>query len=314
MEEVGRAAVHLAQLSGAAGAVLRPPLAAVVRPAARQAAASGRLRAQRRFMRNPYIENHQTTETQCFPARPQPKVIYTGGHTLRVGYILQREAVVTPEVHPLQRSFEALADEEYTKYPRSAGNISEVIKKELPDASKSLQSGMQPYWKEPRFQQQELSIMRTFRVGRRLTPADIEDTTQRHTLQRRLQERLFFIVRDAKTGAWRFPEAVRAQGESLRSTVDRALLAHHRGAIETFMPTNAPAGYVRHSDTETTHFFQVFYLTGMPVLPVEGSDEHAWVTRHELREYRFSSIEYKRAAYASCHDPILPRDVPIFAN
>ena len=52
----------------------------------------------------------------------------------------------------------------------------------------------------------------------------------------------------------------------------------------------------------------------MPRFPLQESQKHAWVTRNELREYTFPSLEYKKAVYAACHDPWMPYDVPIFSN
>ncbi|KAJ9471831.1 mL46 [Diplonema papillatum] len=269
---------------------------------------------QRRWLNNPYIEQHQETEMSCFPSRPKPKVIYTGKTVFHSAYILQREPIIVPEVHPLVRDFEERITEEYKRYPRSfsGGNLTEITKKKFPDAYKSLSSGSVSYWNEPKFVQQELNVLRSLKVARRTTQYDMSDETQRQTLDRRLQERLFLIIE--KNGIWQFPQAVRKQGECLRATADRAIYLHHRGGLEVHALSSSPQAHIENEDKSITFFFPTFYLTGMPNFPIQGSDSHAWVTRHELREYTFPSLAYKKTAYASCRDEWMPYDVPIFDN
>eukprot|EP01061_Rhynchopus_euleeides_P022208 TRINITY_DN36173_c0_g1_i1.p1 TRINITY_DN36173_c0_g1~~TRINITY_DN36173_c0_g1_i1.p1 ORF type:complete len:314 (+),score=83.29 TRINITY_DN36173_c0_g1_i1:49-942(+) len=277
-------------------------------------ASRGAAARQVRRIANPYMPAHQEGEMAFFPSLPQPKVLYTGDKKFDVAYILQREPVVTPEVHPMVRDFEKRIKEEHRRYPRTTegSNLSQAVKKSMPDVYKTLSGqGASVYWREPKFVQQELTLLRSHKIGERTTALDVDDTSERKSLNRRFMERLFLIIQ--KDNVWQFPTARRKQGETLRSTVDRALLQDHRARIETHSLSNAPTGH--HTDGDVvTCFFPVYYLTGLPQFPLQGSTQHAWVTRNELREYSFPTLEYKRAAYEACYDDWMPHNVPIFDN
>ena len=125
----------------------------------------GALCAQRRYAQNPIIGYHQESELQLFPSTKQPMVLYKGGHKYKVAYILQREPVTTREKHPFEREWEEMVKEEHKKYPRTpdGGNLPEMMRKKFPDAYKSL-SKEGAYWKEPKFVQLELNVVRSFKV------------------------------------------------------------------------------------------------------------------------------------------------------
>ena len=157
----------------------------------------GAVTSQRRSAANPYMEAHQESELSCFPPRAQPRVLYTGKAKYDVAYMLQREPIVTPEVcagffqqppkaycppaqpnpttqpycavqvHPMIADFEEAVEEVHKAYPRTqdGSNISRVLKKNLPDAYRTLTNNQQtPYWREPKFVQQELTALRTLKV------------------------------------------------------------------------------------------------------------------------------------------------------
>ncbi|EPY32794.1 Mitochondrial ribosomal protein L17 (ISS) [Strigomonas culicis] len=139
-------------------------------------------------------------------------------------------------------------------------------------------------------------VLQRYRPERRVTAADLYDPAQltdapprRHTLHRRLDDYLYLIVQDAATGRWTVPRTARAEGESLRMTLDRAVSSHHGDALDCYVWSNAPQATVLLEQENTRLFLYVAtYLSGRPnFATVEPAlKDHAWVTRSELLQYK----------------------------
>ncbi|KAL4856353.1 39S ribosomal protein L46 [Chlorella vulgaris] len=107
----------------------------------------------------------------------------------------------------------------------------------------------------------------------RITEAD--KTNDRRSLKRRLDQRLFMLVRPKGGGggaAWTLPQQENQESETMRQTAERALAeAVDVSAVQPYFVGNAPAGHL---------------IKGVPALKdSSGFSEHVWVAKDELPEY-----------------------------
>ncbi len=119
-----------------------------------------------------------------------------------------------------------------------------------------------------------------FEPAPRETEAD--RTGDRKTLQRKLSEYLFLVLKD-KNGKWGFPKTEHAQSETMRQTAERSLKDFAGESIECWVVGNAPQGHYEEQDG-TTFYYRGSYLEGDLVLQ-GGYTDHAWVTKEELGEF-----------------------------
>lgn len=117
----------------------------------------------------------------------------------------------------------------------------------------------------------------------RVTEAD--RANDRRSLKRRLDQRLFMLVRP-KGGTWSLPQQENREGETMRQTAERALAAAiDTAAVQPYFVGNAPAGHVGVDDS-TLFFHRCQLIQGTPVLKgSSGYGEHVWVAKDELGEY-----------------------------
>ena len=114
----------------------------------------------------------------------------------------------------------------------------------------------------------------------------------RRSLRRRLDQRVFLLVRPKAGGAsaeWTFLAAAHRAGESMRQTAERALEEGVSGeGMQPFFVGNAPAGHAPGAPApeDTTFFHRCQLIDGVPALKAGGPySDHAWVAKDELGEY-----------------------------
>lgn len=114
------------------------------------------------------------------------------------------------------------------------------------------------------------------------TPRSVaEDDANPHSLRRRLDQRIFLLIKDKK---WRFPIATPDEGETMRSAAERVLQqTFDLSGAQTYFVGNAPAGH--HTENTTTVFFQRAQLIQGEVTPIQSGVEYAWVAKDELNKY-----------------------------
>lgn len=110
-----------------------------------------------------------------------------------------------------------------------------------------------------------------FRPAERRTQAD--ETNDFSSLERRLDKRLFLLVKSGKDSPWAFPSAAHKEGEALRKTAERALPAVV-GSV--YFVGNAPA---HHLDKDT-FFFRAQLVNGK--MKATSGTTYAWVAKEEL--------------------------------
>lgn len=118
----------------------------------------------------------------------------------------------------------------------------------------------------------------------RLTKADKENNIR--SLNRKMENRLYFIIKTPSTPHWQFPALQHQKGESLRQTVERATQSHVPNFGVYFL-SNAPdvhCDFPEKGHTRRLFLYRSYHLKGKPTLG-EGAVDYAWETKSELKEY-----------------------------
>lgn len=268
-------------------------------------------------------------------------------HGIHVGYLLHRQPVVKPTLHPLERSMAFLLERQhqlYSRHPtsetachffrdRQQQNIDAYQRTDPQDIRRDF-FGLEGYQDALK-----ATLQRYQQVPTRLQPADFVDITSRsasprdttlpvrHTLQRKLDDYLYLIVRYAipssmestsenetstneleMPGKWGIPFTPLRIGETLRMAAERCLQEPHRDNVDYYLWGCGSQGAIsfpqtKNEEDETSKAFSssvrhlfvhsATYLAGKPdfsCIQPKISD-HAWVSRRELLQYRseFSS-------------------------
>lgn len=145
--------------------------------------------------------------------------------------------------------------------------------------------------------------IKNWKPQRRWTKDDFNDN--RKSINRQLENRLYLIFKDKETGLWKFPETVRTNPHTMRSAAQEFFGKQMRNRVNGHFISYSPtAHYVNPSNPlEKTFFYRVIYIGGVPPFKqlAEYSD-HAWVTRHQLDDYKFVDEQYKDVAFHMLFD------------
>lgn len=263
-------------------------------------------------------------------------------HGIHVGYLLHRHPVVKPTLHPLERSMAFLLEKQHQLYSRHSSsdtachffrdrqqqNIDAYQRTDPQDIRRDF-FGLEGYQDALK-----ATLQRYQQVPTRLQPADFIDSTSRftspqhttlptrHTLQRKLDDYLYLIVRYAipssvenmseidasrneseMPGKWGIPFTPLRIGETLRMAAERCLQEPHRDNVDYYLWGCGSQGAISFPQTKNTedeagksfsssvrHLFvhSATYLAGKPdfsrIHPTIS--DHAWVSRRELLQYR----------------------------
>jgi hypothetical protein len=226
----------------------------------------------------------------------------------RVGYLLTRNQIVKHDPHPLEQEFANMLEREHQVYARveaeSANHFMARHGQSLDVSGRTETKQIQEnFFSLDAYNDALKATLRRYQVPKRVQAADLVDLTDpalvdappaRHTLNRRLDEYLVLIVRDAGTNKWTVPSVERKPQESIRMTLDRAIALHHGVLFSSYTFSNAPQAVWRSAkDAQPLYVFSSMYLSGRPSfdrIEPKASD-HAWVTRAELDEYEFADDE-----------------------
>ena len=121
----------------------------------------------------------------------------------------------------------------------------------------------------------------------------------RASLRRRLDQRLFMLVRGGSGGGggggWGFPRVALRPGETTRAGAERALakaLGPDAGGVQPYFVGNAPAGHAPLSESDDApgggllFFHRCQLIKGTPALAADAAwRELLWAARDELGEY-----------------------------
>eukprot|EP01080_Neovahlkampfia_damariscottae_P002804 gene2804-4212_t len=184
---------------------------------------------------------------------PQP-TIYDGPEILKVSYILDRNPICTHSEHPLEVEMGNEQQKEKSYYSRNKYHHFEDYfeawksekdklekklnkkKKKNQDFSGEFASIKVP---DPKYSEKEkveifrllgkkegsktaTELLKKFNPMPRYTLDDLEDN--RHSLNRKLMNNLYLIVKDKVSKKWKFPETIRKNPETLRLAIENKLL------------------------------------------------------------------------------------------
>lgn len=228
----------------------------------------------------------------------------------RIGYFIGRNAIVKHDPHPLETELANIIDRDHSRYARiedesvthffSRNGISiDVANRSDPKQIQQDLFGIEAYTEAL-----QVTLSR-FAPAKRVQPHDFIDPFDeslaagppvRQTLNRRMADHLYLIVRDAASQKWSIPFVDRKPAESLRMTLERGLASHHP-TVSTYTFSNCPQAVLEDSSAGPLYIFTTTYLGGRPNFSaIEPMiDNHAWVTRSELSEYEFSTEEMLHA-------------------
>lgn len=225
-----------------------------------------------------------------------------GGLTVKVGYLLARQPLVKSEPHPIESEMAYMLQREHQRYAR---HDAESYTRFLGDKEFSGDSWNRMDTKEiasnffglELYQDAIKTVLGRFKPNPRVTEDDYVDLFSddiakaeppaRYTINRKLDDFLFLIVKEKASGKWTIPNVERDSHETLKTTAQRAIYQHHNGALDTFVWSNAPQAVLKEEEAKVhTYVYNVAYLSGRPSLEtIEDYVDHAWVTRNELRQY-----------------------------
>lgn len=259
-----------------------------------------------------------------------------------VGYLLHRHPVVKPVLHPVERQLGFLVDRQHQLYSRHPTDPSSVhFFRDRQHQSMDIKQRTDPVEIQRDFfglegyqEALQASLQRYVECPSRLKPGDFvpveahassstgsPSPPTRHTLQRKLDDYLYLIVRYAShesgvadndslgkivkqcgwASRWGIPFALRSPRETLKMTAQRCLQEPHQARVDYYLWSNAPQGclpLMRCSDKKkkekgasegpSLFLYSATYLAGKPNFKAvqPAIDEHAWVSRREMLQYR----------------------------
>lgn len=220
---------------------------------------------------------------------------------VHVGYLLHRSPVVKHAPHPVETEMAYLVEREHQRYSRHEGSESathffaqrgqpiDLLNRTDPNQIKADFFGLEPYQDAMKVVLQRLTPEKRVTAADLWQPDSVQDTPPvRHTLQRKLDDYLYLIIRDEVTGKWTVPQTLLNPKETLRMAVDRGISTQHNDGLDCYVWSNAPQATVYDAEANTQLFvFSATYLAGRPSFAtVEPKPmDHAWATRRELRQY-----------------------------
>ncbi len=254
-----------------------------------------------------------------------------------------RQPSVLHSLHPLEQEMGFVLDREHARYCRHQQNSQNPSDAESATAFFSNRGINLDSWNRhdktaiqrdffnlDAYREATRVTLERFEPGARTMPADFVDPFAdglaggppvRHSVQRRLDEVLLLIVKQAADGKWTVParkidrgngastaeEGKTSAAFSLRTEVESAILEDHKSGLDAFIFGNAPQGVLQWGAAapggggaplprgaprgETGHQLFVYvasYLVGRPRFDAAVHADHAWVTRKELADYDFA--------------------------
>ena len=200
----------------------------------------------------------------------RPRDVSVADRPLIANMIVERLPVVTPALEAWEVEYRSWSEERRAKFLQ-----------ELP-----------PELVDPKGEFEELADPEDARFvpASRETAADVSGDAR--TLDRRLDQFLFLVVRDAATKEWGFPRLVNPEdgATTMRATARAAMEACVGDSVETFLVGNAPAGHWPEPRPDgggggTNFYHRAQWLEGDLRL-TEKYDDFKWLTKVRARVSR----------------------------
>ena len=172
--------------------------------------------------------------------------------------LIERSPLLTPEMSELEQQ------------QQERSEAFEALHKVYPSSLTSAEEG--PDQQRARLRMESILENEASREG------EGDRTGDERSLDRRLAQRLYLLVRDGPNGPWRFPQREWAgPPERARDGLQSAIEATCGEALSVHQMGNAPLGHLPASNLFVWRFL---YVAGH----VDDDLEHAWLTRDELTE------------------------------
>ncbi|XP_067827507.1 39S ribosomal protein L46, mitochondrial [Heptranchias perlo] len=214
---------------------------------------------------------------------------------------LQRAAVVSREMNPMESAFARLLEQIelekslYSDHELRVFEDEEKIRRrqavdydsdEEDDVGQDIVTGqdLEDMWEQK---------LKQFRAADRVLENDKKK--DRSTLNRRLEEKLTLLIKE-KVGdeeIWLLPQSEWKPGEAMRQTAERTLSALSGNELQAVFLGNAPAGFYKYKYPKATRtanivgakvfFFKALLISGD--LKTKKKGEYVWVTKSELKDY-----------------------------
>lgn len=146
------------------------------------------------------------------------------------------------------------------------------------------------------FEDASIDELQSFKSFQKTKNADLENTSDLHILERKLQSSLLLIVKErlGNDYKWILPQTAWKEGENLRESAERAIKEVCGDDLKVRVMGNAPCGFYKYKYPKVARdggdiigakvfFFKAQIQSGnMDVNPNVG--DYAWVTRMELKD------------------------------
>uniref|UniRef100_A0A061S2J6 Large subunit ribosomal protein L46, mitochondrial n=1 Tax=Tetraselmis sp. GSL018 TaxID=582737 RepID=A0A061S2J6_9CHLO len=186
----------------------------------------------------------------------------TSGGRIISSLVVERLPIVTPEEEPWETEYREWQARVRRRRKELPPELTEVDKGTAEDTGREEES-----WKP----------------ASRTTEADTSGDVR--TTWRRLDRRLFLLVKDRETGEWGFPSTEHRDGETIRATAERNMQLTV-GDVKCYFVGNAPCAHFRQPSGDT-QFFSKVQLLQWEAKPASSTaaEDFVWVTREEVKEY-----------------------------
>jgi len=271
------------------------------------------------------------------PYLVQP-VKYDGPENFTVSICIERPAVLANEIHPIHFERNELHNKkaqesrkemycEFFEYAEAYKNSqkkdtkdkkkqkegSEVI---VPPSTPKTEEKIKEYIRNEgasgslEYNQYFLTHFKTMPID---TLSDQEDN--RRSLDRKLTQRLYLIVKEKGQSFYKFPEMKRENPDHFARTAEKCMWRECSlpGKNMSFsrIVSNAPMSYYSVKKGDITFFYHFALLAGLhdgithvflEKLKGDWYQDYQWVTRQELLEYQFVTPKYQDTLYKMCYD------------
>ena len=128
----------------------------------------------------------------------------------------------------------------------------------------------------------------------RYTLDDLEDN--RHSLNRKLMNNLYLIVKDKDSKKWKFPETIRKNPEPLRFSIESKFLNDFKSKVYGKFVAHHPLCHLELKKDEKIFFFHSIYLQGKITSEdiKKQWEDYQWITKQEIFDYEFEYEDGKQ--------------------
>lgn len=231
----------------------------------------------------PYNYNNRNNNTRWYSAKPlsteDERTSLPHPYIIKVSVLLERYPLIFKELSKLEKECEHVIQAAQNR--ECLYTIEEIIEKQKFTYGKA---------------EDQTSVIKTAKYvpTSRVTVADQSNDLK--SPFRKLDEFLYFVVKDKKTGKWQLPCAQRKSDEiSLRAVAERAVigLTSDLAPIKFYTYSHSPSAYITEEykkevngvKGEKTFVYKILCQDEDIELDSENLEEHMWLSKDELGQH-----------------------------